>query len=110
MENRVFGSKGASCSANERLSPSCELRASIMADVAPAAAPAADEAQPQPSSSIEYESEKKMNISVDGTAFDLTALLNFSLLQDMLRQLAQQQREQATLIRGLRQDLEKANR
>eukprot|EP00900_Chrysochromulina_parva_P020050 jgi/Chrpa1/28046/Chrysochromulina_OHIO_Genome00010650-RA len=81
-----------------------------MADVAPAAAPAADEAQPEPSSSVEYESEKKMNISVDGTAFDLTALLNFSLLQDMLRKLAQQQREQATLIRGLRQDLEKANR
>jgi len=50
------------------------------------------------------------HVDLDGSKFDLNALFNFTHLQDFLRTLAAQQRQQMQLIQGLRSDLEKANR
>ena len=50
------------------------------------------------------------HVDLDGSKFDLNALFNFTHLQDFLRTLAAQQRQQMQLIQGLRGDLEKANR
>ena len=50
------------------------------------------------------------SISISGVPFDLSALFNFQVLQDLLRQFKIQQDEQLELIKGLRADLTAASK
>ena len=68
---------------------------------APEAAPEAVPSEPKAAGSM---------LKVDGQRFDLSALLNFQVLQDLLRSFSQQSEVQLEMIRGLQRDLEAEKR
>lgn len=68
---------------------------------APEAAPEAVPSEPKAVGSM---------LKVDGQRFDLSALLNFQVLQDLLRSFSQQSEVQLEMIRGLQRDLEAEKR